>query len=145
MSKCAEWIEDILGAAKQSQSPEATQMIECCGKGCATRKNAEEGILKLKGAATNCKTRADYVAFLSEIMPVKIEEVEDGIIMHLGKEKCSCPMACELTQNTDMLCECTKGHEKFVWSQFFGKPVDIEIVESFLRGGSDCVIKICID
>lgn len=70
------------------------------------------------------------------------EEAEDGIVMHLGKTECSCPMTMDLSQNTDMLCECTKDHEKAVWSAFFGRPVEVEIVESFLRRGDDCVIKI---
>lgn len=142
MSKCAEWINDILGAAKESQNPTAIRMIECCGKGCADRKNAENGMLRLKAAASKCKTRADYAAFLNEAMPVTITEAQDGIIMHLGKSKCSCPMASEISQNSDMLCECTRGHEKAVWSVFFGKPVEAEIMESYLRGGNDCVIKI---
>ncbi|MBC5997512.1 hypothetical protein EAI30_09530 [Romboutsia ilealis] len=144
MSNCVEWIEDMLGAIKESQNPQVSSMIEFCGKACASRKNAEEGMRQLKVSATNCNTRADYVALLNENIPVTIREVEDGIIMHLGKEKCSCPIASEISKNEDMLCECTRGHEKAVWSNFFGKPVDVEIVESFLRGGNDCVIKILV-
>lgn len=86
MSKCAEWIEDMLGVAKESKSQTATQMMECCGRGCATRKNAETGILQLKAVASNCKTRADYVAFLNKAMPITITEAEDGIILHLEKK-----------------------------------------------------------
>lgn len=71
-------------------------------------------------------------------------EAEDGIVIHLGKEKCSCPIAAAISKNADMLCECTRGHEKTIWSTFFDKPVEVEIVESFLRGGKDCVIKIII-
>lgn len=142
MSKCAEWIEDMLGAVKEKQDPAAIRLIECCGEGCAKRKNAEEGILQLKAAASKCKTRSDYAAFLNSVMPVTVTEAEDGIVMHLGKTECSCPMAGEIARNADMLCECTRGHEKAVWSAFFGKPVEIEIMESFLRGGNDCVIKI---
>ncbi len=142
MSKCAEWIEDMLGAAKENKGTTAIHMIECCGKGCAARKNAATTMKQLKAAAAECKTRVDYIAFLRKVMPITIIEAEDGIIMHLGKKGCSCPMISEISQNTDMLCECTRGHEKSVWSEFFGKPVEVEIVESFLRGGSDCVIKI---
>ena len=144
MGKCAEWIEDALGAVKASGNSEAIKVIESCGKGCAARKDAENGILQLKASASSCRTMADYADFLRKTMPVRIEEAEDGIILHLGKTSCSCPMAAELTKNTDILCECTKGHEKAVWSAFFGKPVEIEIVESFLRGGNDCVIKILV-
>ena len=143
MGKCAEWIEDLLGAAKESPEPAAaTHLLECCGKGCAQRKNAEEGILRLKAAAAQCITRSDYAAFLNSALPVTVTEAEDGIVMRLGKTECSCPMAKDLSQNTDMLCECTKGHEKTVWGAFFGKPIEAEIMESYLRGGSDCVIKL---
>ncbi len=64
--------------------------------------------------------------------------------MRLGKQECSCPLAPDIKRNADMLCECTRGSDKATWSVFFGKPVDVEIVESFLRGGKDCVIKILV-
>ncbi len=86
---------------------------------CRTKK-AEEEIVPLKAAASNCATLADYAAFLNENMPVKITEAEDGIVIHLGKEKCSWSMASEISKNANMLCECTRGHEKYVWSVFFG-------------------------
>ena len=124
------------------QDPMAIRMIECCGKGCAIRQNAEKAMLQLKESASNCKTLADYVAFLNDNLSMKATEVENGIVLHLGKEKCSCPIATEISINKEMLCECTAGHEKAMWSVFFGKPVGVEIVESFLRGGKDCVLKI---
>lgn len=144
MSNYAEWIEDMLGAAKEAQNPIAVHMIECCGKGCAARRNMEEQLLQMKAAAANCKTRADYVAFLNENMPLTVTEAEDGIILYLGKDKCSCPIRSGISKNTDMLCECTRGYEKAIWSTFFGKPVEVEIVESILRGGKDCATKIKI-
>lgn len=142
MKKSAEWIEDLLGAVKEANNPQAIEMLACCGKGCALRKNAPANMENLRQEAAHCENRSDYAVFLNERMPVRIEEAADGIVMHLGKTDCSCPMAKELTKNADMLCECTRGHELVTWSTFFGKPVDIEIVESILRGGQDCVIKI---
>ena len=108
------------------------------------RQNAFEGMEVLRKQASGCKTRSDYAAFLRQVMPVQIEEVDDGIVMRLGKKSCTCPMASEIHANKEMLCHCTCGHEKAAWSVFFGKPVDVEIVESFQRGGKDCVIKIRI-
>ena len=145
MDKKAEWIEDLLGAAKDTNDPQAIKLLEGCGWGCAMRKNTPANMEQLRQAAANCKTRSDYAAFLNELMPVRIEEAEDGIVMHLGKTECSCPVAKDLTQNTEMLCECTRGHEITTWSAFFGKPIEIEIVESILRGGNDCVIKIKLE
>ena len=135
------WIEDILTEIKQNPTPENIKLLESCGKGCAVRNKMLDGIKNLKGLASNCKTKTDYVKFLNEHIPAKFVEVEDGIIMYLQKIKCSCPMVPAVSKNADMLCNCTNGNNKVVWSEFFGKPVETEIVESFLRGGKDCVIK----
>ncbi|MDR2921250.1 MAG: hypothetical protein LBV72_18045 [Tannerella sp.] len=140
----AVWIDDLLGAVKDDASPNAIKLIESCGKGCASRQNVFEFMVKLRNDASHCKTRTDYVEFLNERLPVTFTETTDGIIMHLGKDKCGCKMATEITKNADALCNCTLGHEKATWSMFFGRPVDAEIVESFLRGGNDCVIKIIV-
>ena len=144
MSKTGEWIEDLLGAARESGD---TSLIACCGRGCASRKGNLQGMEQLHRAAAEvgCVTAADYAAFLKKALPLTIVDVDDGIDLHLNKVECSCPIHKELTQNTDRLCECTRGHEIAEWSAFFGQPVEIEIVESFLRGGSDCVTGIRYD
>ena len=141
MSKSVEWIEDLLGAAKESGD---VSLLAKCGRGCAARKGFIQGMEQLHRAAVEagCQTGADYAAFLKKTVPINAQEMESAIELHLGKTECSCPMGKELTQNQDMLCECTRGHEIAEWSAYFGKPVEIEIVESFLRGGKDCVIKI---
>lgn len=64
----------------------------------------------------------------------------DGIILRLNKFRCSCPMAPEVAGAA--LCHCTRGHEKACRSRAFGKPVEVEIAESWLRGGYDCAIKL---
>ena len=140
----SEWIDDLLGAVKEDAGSEAIRLIESCGKGCASRRNAIEGMAKLRKAASHCKTRTEIVDFLNEQLPILFTEAKDGIIMHLGKDKCTCMMAADISQNADMLCNCTRGHEKATWSVFFDRPVDVEIVESILRGGNDCVLKIIV-
>lgn len=142
MSKSAEWIEDALGAIKASFDCNAIQIIEACGRGCAQRHNRIAGMESMREEAAHCKTKADYVDFLNGKIPARFVEVSDGIEMHLGKTECSCPISKEITKNKEMLCHCTCGEDKAVWSAFFGREVEIEIVESFLRGGKDCVIKI---
>lgn len=144
MSKAIEWIEDVLGAVMENNTPENRKVIEACGRGCAVRAGRMEMIdqLKQKAEEACCKSNADYVRFLNENSPAKFIEVDGGIEMHLGKKGCSCPLAKELVRNREGLCFCTQGEDRILWSRFFAKPVDIEIVESCLRGGNDCVIKI---
>ena len=101
------------------------------------------GMKKMKEAASWCKTRSDYARFLKETISDKVSEDPDGIRIPLGKDKCSCPMA-EFVNNP-MLCYCTRGNNKETWSILFGSDVKVEMVETFMRGGKDCVIKIYMD
>ena len=142
--KHATWMEDLLGSVKENPSDENIALIENCGKCCAVHRGDLEGMKQLKQAAGSCKTRSDYVEFLNELLPFSVEEVKDGIVMHFGKEDCTCELSSELSRNADALCYCTQGHEKAIWSEFFGKSVDVELVETILRGGNDCVIKVLI-
>lgn len=144
MNDFAVWIDDLLGAVKEDSSPNAIKLIESCGKGCLTRRGASEFITGLREAASNCQSRADFVEFLNGQMPMTFTQEADGIVIHMGKDKCGCKMASEISNNADVLCNCTRGHEKAMWSTFFGRPVEVEIVETILRSGNDCVFKILV-
>lgn len=111
---------------------------------CIEKNNALEGILKLKDMANNCKTKLDYINFFKNILKLDAQESEKGIIIHLNKTKCTCPIASKLNIDKSRLCDCTKEHEKYLWSQFFGKEIDVKILESFWRGGNDCVMEIIL-
>lgn len=136
------WINSVLEAAQKNPTSVVTNLIESCGMKCAKLNGHLEGATKLREMADNCHSRTDYVAFFSNVLHIRATEAEDGIILYLGKPHCTCPMASHVSGSS--LCNCTKGHEKAVWSKFFGKSIDVEIMESWQRGGSDCVIKLFV-
>ena len=136
----AAWINDLLDAAGGNPELRAEELLCRCGRSCAKRKGHLGNIAKLKPLAAGCRTRKDYAEFLDRSMPVAFVEEEDGIVFHLGNKSCNCPMA-EKVKNP-ALCHCTQGSNRATWSEFFGKPVEVEIVETILRGGKECVFKI---
>lgn len=140
--KMASWLNDLLEISKDNPQMNAEQLLGLCGRGCAQFQGAIEGVKQLKELAKDCENRADYVEFFRSILHINANEESDGILLRLEKPYCTCPMAPEVKGG--MLCNCTRGHELYVWSEFFGKPIDVEIVESHLRGGKDCVIKIIV-
>lgn len=141
MEKQIRWINDLLEAAREDICPEVIRVIEGCGKGCALEGGHIDGMQPFKEDASACKTHEDYLAFFTSKFPFfNAEDTGDGIIIRFHKEKCTCPMAPEV--KNPMLCHCTLGHEKAMWGELFGRNIDAEIVESFQRGGKDCVIKI---
>ena len=135
------WINDLLKNANANPAAEVIKAIEGCGYGCALRNGHIAGMQPLKEAASLCRTHEDFVAFFRSNFPFfEAEDTGDGIILRFHKETCTCPMAPEV--KNPMLCYCTLGHEKAMWGEVFGRPVDAEIIESFQRGGRDCVIKL---
>ena len=139
MTEQSKWINQLLADIQAAPTAEGIRLLENCGGGCARRCGHLEGILQLRRTAKDCKTVKDSIRFLKEHLGANIEETPDGFIMSLGKSACTCPMAPEVA--SPALCNCTCGHEKALWSAFFGKNVDVQIVESLLRGGKDCVIR----
>ena len=142
MSESTVWIKDFLEAAEQNPTEETIHLIECCGRSCALRKGHVDSMSKLKAAASWCKTRSDYTLFLKEHISEAVTEDDDGIRIPLGKKKCTCPLAEDI--QSSMLCCCTQGSNRATWSEFFGRDVKVEMVETFMRGGNDCVIKLYI-
>ena len=120
------------------------ELIQTCGRECAEAHGAIAAMGNLRSLASEagCVTDADYTAYLKEKMPVDMDIEPDGFIMRIGKTECTCPAERDIVRGKWLLCECTKRHEKVCWSSYFGKAVDVEIVESILRGGSDCVIRV---
>ena len=53
-------------------------------------------------------------------------------------------MASEITENAEALCYCTQGHEKSMWREFFGREIEAQMIETILRGGDDCIVKLII-
>lgn len=134
------WINDLLKAAEDDPGSEPTKLLECCGRGCAVRSGHIDGLAALGPAARGCRTHAERVAFLKEALPLDVEDAGDGVVIRLHKSSCTCPMAPDVA--SPMLCHCTLGHERAVWGDLFGVELKAEILESFLRGGSDCVVKL---
>ena len=133
---------EYLKRAKENPCDENIHDLEKCGAECAAKSGMLDAFKKMKVAAKGCQSLSDYVRFLNGYLQgmVNFEEAPDGIVMHLNKKQCSCPLYPKVSDG--LLCHCTCGNAKVTWSEFFGEPVKTEIIESHLRGGKDCVIKI---
>lgn len=139
MNEHVEWINHLLKQVNDNPSKENIELIESCGKCCAIRQHHLEGIKELKEKATDCQNINDYVEFLKSLN-LNAKREDNAIVIKFGKTECTCLMAPEI--DNPALCYCTIGHEKYMWGEFFNQKIDVELVESLLRGGNDCIIKI---
>lgn len=134
------WIDSLLTIGGENPNQNVIELLCKCGGACAKRKGWDENMRQLGQSMPHFDTRCDCVKFLNEMIPSRFEEADDGIIQHLGNTSCNCPLSEKI--NNPVLCHCSQGNSRAMWSAFFGKPVEIEIVETILRGGKECAFKI---
>jgi predicted hydrocarbon binding protein len=94
------------------------------------------------------KYKGNLAGFLAEIRRQWVASVDydaaAGTITITDKSPaCTCPLVREgLTPG--QFCDCTLGWQKEVYSAIVGRPVDVTLQESILRGGKRCVFRIQI-
>ena len=135
MSGESEWIEAVL----ENVGGDGIRILRKCGESCAERNGHIASVNKLKQGASGCKDDKERAEFLRGL-GLDAETVDGAIVLRFHKSGCTCPMYPGV--RSPMLCECTAGHEAALWSEAFGVRVEAEILESFLRGGSDCVVRL---
>lgn len=94
------------------------------------------------------KYKGDIEGFLHSIQSLDgwVERVEHdknaGTIRIVDRAgKCTCPLV-KAGLTPDVQCKCTLGWQKETYSAILGRPVDVELEESILRGGKRCVFRI---
>jgi len=66
----------------------------------------------------------------------------DFALGHMVKGGCVCPLVKALRiEPTRNHCLCTLNHLKHLYETGLGRPVEVELVETYLRGGNSCTIR----
>lgn len=110
------------------------RIFESLGRQCATRYDS-----------LTDQYKGNLPGFLEEIQKQWVAQAEydakAGTIRVVDKSKtCTCPLVDESLTPSDF-CNCTLGWQKATYSKILGRPVDAELEESILRGGSRCVFR----
>lgn len=88
----------------------------------------------------------DFIDFIESKWGWKIYyDAQNGIIeADENKPFCVCPLVRNGGIKNPLLCHCSEGFAKKMFSLVTGKPVSTEIAKSILRGDSSCVYRIII-
>jgi predicted hydrocarbon binding protein len=94
------------------------------------------------------KYKNDLRGFLDYARTEWVEEASfeegTGTIQVVDRSpKCVCPLV-KQGETPGEFCECTLGWQKAAYSTILGKPVEVELVDSVLRGGRRCSFRIRI-
>ncbi len=143
--RIVQWIEVVLREASKLDNDKGIEMMHQCGGTCS------KGSLFLKGAqkigsryqpSEELDLDKVFEAFKTEYYDTP-RLTKEGNKIFLVFEECTCPMVKEGVTNP-FLCHCTTGYSKRVFETLFGRPVEVRLLSSILRGGSLCKQEIVI-
>lgn len=137
INKRFEKLLDIFDSTLEEEKK--AEILEKLGRECA--KEFNEDALKHKGNVE------DYLEEIKEKWVERVEyDSEKGIIRIFDKEreKCFCPFIDGSRVDSDTLCYCSMGWQKEIYETLTGKPVDVKVIDSLLKGGKRCSFEIVL-
>lgn len=141
--KC--WLSDLLDGIETSEQPEKhIELLKKCGGNCA-RRNVLPGMGGLKEELTGQTDIQEMAKIIGRHTGAECIPVDDGFILTYNRGKgCDCALVRGGTVEAPVFCNCTLGFHETVWSTMFEKPVTVQLLETFLRGGDCCSQKITV-
>ena len=112
------------------------QMLEDMGRNCARNLGWAE---KYKGNPEG------FFKYMHEHAGEQLSFDESGKIINIvtPDRPCVCPVV-NISEIPDYYCNCSKGWQKETYETILGKPVEVMIRESALRGSKRCVFEVTV-
>ncbi len=103
----------------------------------------DEGLQKYRG---NLQGFADLMAREYPYEQVTWDR-ETGTLTITSPERteCFCPLVSVSGGTPEVACTCSLGWQRHTWKTILQKDVEVELVESVLRGGKKCAFRIKVD
>ncbi len=139
--KKAEWVLKMIKKLEQKVGLETTiKIVEQCGRQSCTKhfKNTVKQLMEESSSIYNfiCKLQERYKRSSF------FELVNDKTIIG-GHRKCyDVIKSASKPIDSQTYCQCCVGHNKAFYESAFGKPVEVEIIETVMTGGDTCKFKI---
>lgn len=145
MKEMGYWLEDLLGEISSNENQKVCQgLLKKCGGRCAER-NALPGMGGLKEELAGIEDMEEIACIISCHTGAECVPEEDGFLLTYNRGNgCDCSIVRAGYVHSPVFCNCTLGFHQKVWSTIFERPVRVELVETFLRGGNCCSQKVFI-
>ncbi len=133
-------VETILDNSAQLEGNAGVELMEGCGKSCAERLGTLEAAKEIRRQLNNT-INIDLLidTFKRKVFKDSIIERKGNTIeLEYTHTECGCPFVKMLDIKNPMMCNCTRGHTKSIFEVLLSKPVEVELLETVLRGGKRC-------
>jgi len=131
----AEWVKGAIERLEQEVGKEKSiKIMEKCGRECFGPKHSEHA----KDLMSESKSTDEFIGKLS-MGGVKFKLKDKNTVV--GEyTKCYCSMVNQTSRpfSSKIYCYCGVGHIKQQFESAFGKPVEVELVQSVITGADTC-------
>lgn len=136
------WFTGFEKGLSRLSEEERRDLLGECGKECS--KSCTLGLYKEVRAKSEGAT--DFFEKLSAAAPeIEVKEIIHGLVYEIRYSSCLCDLHTCGYVNTGALCECSRQSLLFnLTSVFPDKSVSVELVDSILNGGTQCVLKVSV-
>ena len=145
MEEMRQWLGDLMDGMADSPRQEAClELLRHCGGNCA-RRNALPHMADLKAELAEANGLEDMARIIARHTGAESQATEDGFILTYNRGKgCDCALVRGGLVDSPLFCNCTLGFHETVWSDLLARPVAVELLETFLRGGDCCAQRITV-
>jgi predicted Zn-ribbon and HTH transcriptional regulator len=133
------WIVDLLKEAEGHIDEEKlAELLEQRGRTCI----GETYIKKAKQAAKDAKNDKEFLDNLEKVYPVL---TRDGDKVYVVYPKCYCPGMKDFKEEVpSSYCYCSVGWVKEMFEQALGRPVEVRLEGSIIRGDDECRLRVML-
>jgi len=135
--KTIKWVNTVLTEISKIDSELGKEMLLECGIECSKAFGLFQAAEKTRNEIED-KNNIDLLFNTFKEKHYNTPRLyKEGNTIFLEYSECYCPMVKEGVNNP-FLCNCTIGYTKGVYETLFGKPVDVNLLQSVLRGDKIC-------
>lgn len=134
------WNKELLQNLEENSQLEASELMHRCSGYHYRKLNMDQTLEPYIGNLEG------FVEFITKEWGwiITNNEKEHIITANENKEFCVCPMVSIAGDKkvSPVLCHCSEGFGKSMFSKIIGKEVKAEVISSILRGDKNCIYKI---
>lgn len=121
-------------------------ILRSCGRGCFDLSGMADGVKGYEEEIKNITNINELAALLDKTIFNKYKVSVEGqnLLIDYGLNQCMCPIVMDGEIKNSFMCNCSCGFTKELFSDIFGKEVEVEIVDSVLRGADSCKHQIIV-
>ncbi len=131
------WINTVLEQVSKLDKEQGIEVLHQCGAACTQTADLLNGAASIRESfARDTDVDTLFQAFRSQHYN-RPGLTKQGDTITLVFQECTCPLVAQGVSHP-ALCNCTAGYSKKIFETLLGRPIDVNLEQTILRGDEIC-------